>query len=237
MLKTTYHKTLRAFSLVELAIALVIIGLLIGAVLKGQELLASARLKTIITQLNQYRLATNTFVDRYGSLPGDYDKASSYIKEDLKNGNNNGMIEGLGLSAGGGNFDHEATSFWAHLAAAELIPDPGTSTNSGSTISFDAGAPATKIGGGITIAHTPLKDLNGHWFIIGSQNGTRNNAALLTPLETLSLAKKMDTEDPFSGSVQMRNGTQTSGNSLCLKANNILNTSNKNPACVMYVKL
>ena len=109
--KAKTKKTLQAFSLVELAIALVIIGLLIGAVLKGQELLASARLKTVITQLNQYRLATNTFMDRYGALPGDYDKASSYIKEGLKNGNNNGVIEGLGLSAGGGGFNHEATSF------------------------------------------------------------------------------------------------------------------------------
>ena len=205
--KTIYKTKIQAFSLVELAIVLVIIGLLIGAVLKGQELLASARLKTVITQLNQYRLATNTFVDRYGALPGDYDKASSYIKEGLKNGNNNGIIEGLGLSSSGGNFNHEATSFWAHLAAAELIPDPGTLHKKGSTITFNSGVPATKVGGGITISHSPLEGLSGHWFIIGTPNGSKNDGALFTPLETLSIAKKLDTENPLSGSVQIRNGT------------------------------
>lgn len=217
------NKAFKAFSLVELAIVLVIIGLLIGAVLKGQELLESARLKTIITQLNQYRLATNTFVDRYGALPGDYDKASSYISSSLKNGNNNGVIEGLGLSSSGGAASHEALSFWEHLAAAELIPN--------------GPPPPTKMGGVITIAHAPLEGMQGHWFIIGNANGAKNDGALLTPLQCLSLAKKLDTEDPFSGNVQIRNGAQKSGKGQCLKANKVLNTATKDPACVLYVKL
>lgn len=211
------------FSLVELAIVLVIIGLLVGAVLKGQELLESARLKTIMTQLNQYRLATNTFVDRYGALPGDFDKASSYIKTGLKNGNNNGRIEGFGLSGSGGTSNHEALSFWEHLAAAELIPN--------------ASPPSTKLGGIITIAHAPSEGMQGHWFVIGNPNGSKNDGALLTPLQCLSIAKKLDTEDPFSGNVQMRNAAQKGGDTQCLKANKILNTAIKNPACVLYVKL
>lgn len=218
------NKRCDGFSLVELAIALVIIGLLVGAVLKGQELLESARLKTIITQLNQYRLATNTFMDRYGALPGDYDKASSYLNPNLKNGNNNGVIEGLGLSNTEGSTSHEARSFWAHLAAAELIPNPSP--------------PSTKLGGGlITIAHAPLEGTQGHWFIIGASNGAKNDGALLTPLQCLSIAKKLDTEDPFSGNVQIRNGAQNKGSEQCLKANKILNTALKEPACVLYVKL
>ena len=214
---------LQAFSLVELAIALVIIGLLIGGVLKGQELLESARLKTIITQLNQHRLATNTFVDRYGSLPGDYDKASSYLKTGLKNGDNNGIIEGFGLSSTGGAAAHEALSFWEHLAAAELLP---SST-----------PPSTKLGGVITIAYAPLEGTQGHWFIIGNANGSKNDGALLTPLQCLSIAKKLDTEDPFSGNVQIRNGVQKGKGGQCLKDNKILNTATKDPACVLYVKL
>lgn len=216
-------KRLKAFSLVELAIALVIIGLLIGGVLKGQELLESARLKTIITQLNQYRLATNTFVDRYGALPGDYDKASSYLKTGLKDGNNNGLIEGFGLSSSGGSASHESLSFWEHLAAAELISS--------------SMPPPTKVGGIITIAHAPLEGTQGHWFIIGNANGSKNDGALFTPLQCLSIAKKLDTEDPFSGNVQIRNGTQKGKGGQCLKDNKILNTATKNPACVLYVKL
>ncbi len=236
-----FKQDLPAFSLVEIAISLVIIGLLISAVLKGQDLLSGARLKTLITQINQYTMATNTFLDRYGSLPGDYDKASKYISENLKDGNNNGMIEGLGLTPGDGAHGHEATSFWAHLAASDLIPDPGIQVNS-TNLDIGKGIPDTKVGGGITISHTPMPELQGHWFIIGSKSGSTNQGGLLTPLEALSISKKMDSIDPSSGSVQMRNGAQGSENSLgsgglCLKDKNTLNTNSKNPVCVLYVKL
>jgi prepilin-type N-terminal cleavage/methylation domain-containing protein len=197
---------LKAFSLVELAIALVIIGVLIGAVLKGQDLLESARLNSLIGQLNQYRLATSTFVDRYGALPGDYDKASTYIKAGLKDGNNNGRIEG-----------EEAQAFWSHLAAAQMIPDPGV----GKT-------PTTRLGSQITVQYTPLPELSGHWFVIGAE-------APLTPLQALSLAKKMDSDDPLSGSVQVRNVSTTDGSNQCLKGP-LFNVANKRPACVLYVQ-
>ena len=224
-MKNILKKQVKAFSLVEIAIALAIIGVLIGAALKGQELLVSARLKSVITQINQYKLATNAFMDRYGSLPGDYDKASTYIKAGLKDGNNNGTIEGLGLGAGSGAFGHEAMSFWSHLDAAGFI--------SGSKDPI----PETKIGGKITITNSPITDLVGHWFIVGNKNGNKNDGALFTPTQALSLAKKMDTEDPFSGAVQFRNGNGTQQGSTCIKSGNILNTSNKNAACVLYVKM
>jgi len=51
------------FSLIELAVVLIIMGLLIGGILKGRDLIESARLKRVISQLNELRMATNTFLD------------------------------------------------------------------------------------------------------------------------------------------------------------------------------
>lgn len=90
--------TQAGFSLVELAIALMIIGLIVGGILKGQELLESARLKSVLTQVNEYRVAVTTFMDRYDALPGDFDQAAELIQDGLLDGNNNGIIEGPGLT-------------------------------------------------------------------------------------------------------------------------------------------
>lgn len=59
------------FTLVELAIVMTIIGLLIGGILKGQELMNGARLSATIAQVNSYRAAAISFRDTYGALPGD----------------------------------------------------------------------------------------------------------------------------------------------------------------------
>jgi len=71
-------KNYKGFTLIELAIVLVIIGIIIGAVLKGQELIQSARIKKFISEIRKSETAIWTFLDRNGRFPGD--------------GNNNGLI-------------------------------------------------------------------------------------------------------------------------------------------------
>ena len=59
------------FTLVEIAIVLVIIGLLLGGVLKGQELIENGRVKNAANDMNGIVAAYNSYLDRYRKLPGD----------------------------------------------------------------------------------------------------------------------------------------------------------------------
>lgn len=63
--------TQRGFTLVEIAIVLVIVGLLLAGVLKGQELIESTRIKNIMNDMNGLTSAVTSYQDRYRALPGD----------------------------------------------------------------------------------------------------------------------------------------------------------------------
>src|SRR5512132_2494572 len=101
------------FTLIEIAIVLVIIGLLLGGVLKGQELITSARVRNLISQQDGIKAAYFGFLDRYRALPGDYSQGNPNIANvaAAANGNNNGRIESI---AGGGTID-EHIAAWDHL--------------------------------------------------------------------------------------------------------------------------
>ena len=83
------------FTLIEIAIVLVIIGLLLGGVLKGQELITSARVRNLIGQQDGIKAAFFGFQDRFRALPGDYNRAATTINctPVCTDGNGNGRIE------------------------------------------------------------------------------------------------------------------------------------------------
>ena len=68
----------KGFSLVELSIVLVILGLLIGGILTGQSLIRAAELRSVTTQYQGYVTAVNTFRDKYFALPGDMPNAIDF---------------------------------------------------------------------------------------------------------------------------------------------------------------
>ena len=80
------------FTLVEIAIVLVIIGLLLGGVLKGQGLIDSAKVKNIIQQSNSLTAAVNAYQDKFRALPGDDIQGTVHVPNSAGNGNGDGQI-------------------------------------------------------------------------------------------------------------------------------------------------
>lgn len=114
------NKRQSGFTLVEIAIVLVIIGLLLGGVLKGQEMIANARFKNLQSDIESYKAAFYAFQDRFGALPGDFAQASTRLNAAATNGNQNGA-----LITGVCNAAEESCNVWQHLRYANLIPgDP-----------------------------------------------------------------------------------------------------------------
>ena len=107
------------FTLIEIAIVLVIIGLLLGGVLKGQELITSARVRNLISQQDGVKAAFFGFLDRYRAYPGDYSQAIANIPgcAACAQGNNNGQIK----SVLGGDAIDEQIAVWEHLSRAGFI--------------------------------------------------------------------------------------------------------------------
>jgi prepilin-type N-terminal cleavage/methylation domain-containing protein len=108
----------RGFTLVEIAIVLVVIGLLLGGILKGQELITSARVRNIADQNSGVQAAYYGFIDRYRQVPGDWsaDNARKAIPGVTTGGNGNGRLD----SANGRDFT-EALALWEHLSKARFI--------------------------------------------------------------------------------------------------------------------
>jgi prepilin-type N-terminal cleavage/methylation domain-containing protein len=103
------------FTLVEIAIVLVIVGLLIGAIMQGEQLIRSARVRSVISEQEAVGIAVLAFQDRYRALPGDYREASTAIGcAACADGNGNGRIETTGSIP-------EYILVWSHLAGAGFL--------------------------------------------------------------------------------------------------------------------
>ena len=118
MRKTEMNNRKQAgFTLVEIAIVLVIIGLLLGGILKGQELINSARVRNLADQNSGIQAAYFGFIDRYRQVPGDWLVANAapamgVIPAQLIGGDGNGRID---------NTVAEASALWTQLARSQFI--------------------------------------------------------------------------------------------------------------------
>ncbi len=131
------------FTLIELSIVLVIIGLIIGGILVGNDLIKSAGNRAFVSQLEKYNASVNTFKTKYNCLPGDCASATAYGF--TGNGDGNSMVSSTLTEPSWSSADYsitetdsttavylskgafkEAQYFWSHLRDASLIPEYNT---------------------------------------------------------------------------------------------------------------
>ena len=111
----------QGFTLVEIAIVLVIIGLLLGGILKGQEMITQAKIKNVIADMSGVSAAMYGYQDRYRALPGDDRAAAGRWTTGVAPGNGDGIIEGLYLAVS----PAETAEFWRHLRLAGFVAGTG----------------------------------------------------------------------------------------------------------------
>ncbi|MDR0968041.1 MAG: type II secretion system GspH family protein, partial [Holosporaceae bacterium] len=144
-----FQKKNNGFSLIEVAIAVMVIGLIASFALKGKELIRAAKLRSVAEQVNSFRIAIQGFVDKYGALPGDFSDAQTMIDGSLQNGSGSGAISSV----------DDAKRFWSHLAAADLA-----------SLELVNGYPTSKIGGYYTVSSN-IQNCPGTWIILCGETG------------------------------------------------------------------
>jgi prepilin-type N-terminal cleavage/methylation domain-containing protein len=183
----------KGFTLIEIAIVLVIIGLLLGGVLKGQELINTARVRALNNSIDGITAAWFSFQDRYRGFPGDYSQAAVNLP---------GVVTAAAANAGNGlvDTDQERAFVWTHLQAAGYI----TGSFDGVDVAEDeyrcdlTSCPDNGFGAGMNLSYTtqskgaPAADA--HELITGGG----------IPVEVLAeLDRKVDDGRPLTGAMQL----------------------------------
>lgn len=237
--KPTRPALTAGFTLIELSVVLVIIGLIVGGIVVGQSLIAAAALQAQITQIQKFNTAANTFREKCGYLPGDTPQVAASAcglqprGQFVGEGDGNGVIEGVATDAA--NEDNgkseglgESVMFWEDLSVFNLIE--GSFTTASSTLPTCEGLgawnqcfPDAKIGNGSSMfvwstSGWPSSYGANNYF--GIEQITLNNGVemvgnpSLTVQQAYAIDKKIDDGLPMSGgilAIYNRDGPQWAG--------------------------
>lgn len=218
-----------AFSLVELSIVLVILGLLVGGVLAGKSLIRAGELRGATTEFQKYQTAFHAFRDRYFAIPGDMANATAFWGSLSGNGTNttcfNLPASGTATCNGTGNGNieqnRESFRFWQHLANAGLIEGQysglsGDADYAGRDITA-VNSPVSKIATGLwwpnengimSGVSTFFDGSYGNMLLLGGYYapGNTNITAIMRPEEAWNIDTKLDDGSPYNGMVVPRRG-------------------------------
>ena len=209
------------FTLVELAVVMIIIGLLIGGILKGQELIANAQITGTASSIKGIDAATTTFRDTYAAMPGDITNPGTRLPNCLAGttcntaGDGNSRVEPAlntnGIAAAPAT---EMTTFFAHLSAADLVT--GIDADATNPNVFGGRYPSAPIAGGFHAAYDNSGALGsnaasrpGHYLALHNVPGGAPNGSALSATQAARLDRKLDDGVANTGTVFDDGGCDT----------------------------
>jgi prepilin-type N-terminal cleavage/methylation domain-containing protein len=252
-----FRQSEKGFTLVELAIVMVIIGLLIGGVLKGQELIRNARISSAVAQVKASDTAVAAFRDRYGELPGDGLKAPGQLQNCTGTmcanaGTGDNMIDGQTTNAGGAaTTASESGRAFPQLVAANMLTAPNVLTTG--TWAGVSTYPTFPLGGAIrlraninvvpTTSHVAAQ--MGNFYVLGADPAgavvdNANANEYIRVADSYSIDAKLDDGLPNTGNVFAGGATGTtaiacmSGNGTAAVYNS--KVSGTSARCVLFLK-
>jgi prepilin-type N-terminal cleavage/methylation domain-containing protein len=223
MAKFAQHQ--RGFTLIEMSIVLVIIGLIVGGILKGQELIESSRQKSYISQIDRLKAGTTSFVDRFKGLPGDITRITLLPNSGLlAAGDANGVVDQdatpattvAGIFTNSLTLADEQVEFFNHLQAAGLGSN-GSVTNVQPTCYAGLCGTASPLPSssfqqsGINISYgthpglnTPATPMQRHWLTVTRfVNGAANTShAVLSGERAFQIDNKYDDGISQTGNIR-----------------------------------
>lgn len=225
------------FTLIELAVVLLIVALVAGGIAIGRGMIETAEARTIISERNLYVTAFKQFQDTYLAVPGDMNNAESLwgsdvscpntatntiAKEATCNGDGNGIISNWTNGAPTSQ-QYEMFRVWQHLANARLIEGRYTGvTGSGSVTdaTFGVNVPLSKTGkGGWGLFHTVsdgatddyyMSAVASHLLTYGAKiTNAGGGGAIINPTQAKNIDVKIDDGMPFTGNMRVRKSNAT----------------------------
>lgn len=234
------------FTLVELSIVLVIIGLIIGGILKGQELIGNAEIKNVMARAQSIQTAVVGFSDKYGGLPGDLVNADELVPSCTVSPCNPTDQSAIGNGRIGNNVgnnytgtvgdDDENVAFWQQLGASGFIG--GVELGAGSTANFGSQFPEAATGGGFQVV---FQQNTGRHLVrlSGSPTTINANSGALRPDQALQIDTKIDDGQPNGGTV-FTNGSlsDAAGDDQCINtATNLYVAANPDQRCNLVIEI